>query len=259
MSGENAPSFLRHSGYIATEDLQDNVIIIGCGAVGSNVAVLLARMGVTNFTLFDSDKVEAHNLPNQAFDVCHLGKPKVEALKDVLLRFNPQIKVTANNSFFTEETEIDIAGPVILATDSFSSRGMIMGILADDFGVDHMYEVRLGFDFGIVNIVDVMDEDQVANWMATIRSDDDPDIAEPPCNQKICGTLVYAVCAHLVHCLCARARAARNETEWEFSPKVMFTMSDKGLRTFCESDYITEEPAEDTAEEAIPAADAASS
>ena len=41
--------------------------IIGCGSVGSTVAALLARLGVTKFVLYDFDRVEAHNLANQMF------------------------------------------------------------------------------------------------------------------------------------------------------------------------------------------------
>ena len=41
--------------------------IIGCGATGSWVALMLAKMGISNITCWDFDKVEEHNLPNQFF------------------------------------------------------------------------------------------------------------------------------------------------------------------------------------------------
>ena len=44
-----------------------DVLIIGCGHIGSYMAFGLARMGVKNITVVDHDMVEPHNLPNQFF------------------------------------------------------------------------------------------------------------------------------------------------------------------------------------------------
>lgn len=66
--------------------------IVGCGSVGSTVAENLARCGVTNMTLWDFDTVEAHNLANQMFRQQDIGKPKVEALLDMLKDINPEIE-----------------------------------------------------------------------------------------------------------------------------------------------------------------------
>lgn len=65
--------------------------IVGCGSVGSTVAENLARCGVTRFTLWDFDTVEQHNIVNQMFRQQDVGKPKVEALRDILMEINPDI------------------------------------------------------------------------------------------------------------------------------------------------------------------------
>lgn len=44
-----------------------DVLIIGCGHIGSYLAFGLARMGVKKITVVDHDMVEPHNLPNQFF------------------------------------------------------------------------------------------------------------------------------------------------------------------------------------------------
>jgi hypothetical protein len=59
--------------------------IIGAGAVGSKIALELACLGLTNVTVYDFDKVEAHNLSNQAFCASHIGKPKVLALRELII------------------------------------------------------------------------------------------------------------------------------------------------------------------------------
>lgn len=66
--------------------------IVGCGSVGSTVAENLARCGVTKMTLWDFDIVEPHNLANQMFRQKDVGKPKVEALLDILTEINPDIR-----------------------------------------------------------------------------------------------------------------------------------------------------------------------
>ena len=53
--------------------------IVGCGSVGSTIAENLARCGVTKMTLWDFDKVEAHNIVNQMFRQQDVGKLKVDA------------------------------------------------------------------------------------------------------------------------------------------------------------------------------------
>ena len=115
-------SFLRHAGWISPEDLQDTLTIVGCGAVGSHFALIAAKMGFHNFSLWDADIVEDHNLPNQAYDVEHIGKKKVEALAEVLKRFNPEVQIETHDTFFTKENKDEIFGPLVIATDTMSSR-----------------------------------------------------------------------------------------------------------------------------------------
>ncbi|MEG1066035.1 MAG: ThiF family adenylyltransferase, partial [Erysipelotrichaceae bacterium] len=50
-----------------------HVGIAGCGGLGSNVAIMLARSGVKHLTLVDFDVVEITNLNRQAFRLSQLG------------------------------------------------------------------------------------------------------------------------------------------------------------------------------------------
>lgn len=68
--------------------------IIGCGSVGSTLAENLVRCGLTKITLWDFDKVEAHNIVNQIYRQQDIGRLKVEALKDILIDINPELKDT---------------------------------------------------------------------------------------------------------------------------------------------------------------------
>ena len=68
--------------------------IIGCGSVGSTVAALLARLGVTKFVLYDFDRVEAHNLANQMFIHKDINTEKVDAVKRIIAEINPDAEPT---------------------------------------------------------------------------------------------------------------------------------------------------------------------
>lgn len=68
--------------------------IAGAGGLGSNVAMLLARSGVENFTIIDHDTVDKSNLNRQHFWPRHLGMQKIAALKESMLELNPNISLT---------------------------------------------------------------------------------------------------------------------------------------------------------------------
>ena len=73
------------------------VVIVGCGSVGSQVAMHLARAGVRRFVLIDSDCVELHNL-SRTFDCSMLGQFKTKAVARSLKRINPLIEVETYES-----------------------------------------------------------------------------------------------------------------------------------------------------------------
>ncbi|WP_051284544.1 sulfur carrier protein ThiS adenylyltransferase ThiF [Desulforegula conservatrix] len=67
--------------------------IAGAGGLGSNVAAHLVRSGVKNFVIADFDRVEASNLNRQFFFPDQIGKFKVDALAENLLRIAPDINL----------------------------------------------------------------------------------------------------------------------------------------------------------------------
>ncbi|MCK4981572.1 MAG: sulfur carrier protein ThiS adenylyltransferase ThiF [Victivallaceae bacterium] len=69
------------------------VFVAGAGGLGSNVCVMLARAGIGHITVVDFDRVEASNLNRQQYFRDQIGKPKVTALKENLLRIDPELKI----------------------------------------------------------------------------------------------------------------------------------------------------------------------
>ena len=80
------------------------VAIAGLGGLGSNIAVMLARSGIGKLLLVDFDVVDVTNLNRQMYFIPQLGKPKAEALPEILRQINPYltyeavcVKVTPEN------------------------------------------------------------------------------------------------------------------------------------------------------------------
>lgn len=71
--------------------------IAGCGGLGSNCAVALARTGVGKIVLADYDEVSEANLNRQYFFTNQVGEKKAYALQKNLFRINPEIMVIAKD------------------------------------------------------------------------------------------------------------------------------------------------------------------
>jgi hypothetical protein len=210
---------------VGPANLEGRVHIIGCGATGSFVAECAARMGFLKFTLYDADIVEPHNLANQRYEPSHIGRPKVEALKEVLMRFNPDIQVEVHNEFFTSSSKITDIGPLVLTTDTMKSRDEIIRAVANNPMVDHVFETRLGFTSGSTNIIDNLDTSSVQGYLNTIV--DDASVPEGPCNQRICTTLVQTISGYVVHQMCEMYSARTKNETWKSPKKQLFELLPK--------------------------------
>lgn len=82
--------------------------IAGAGGIGSNVAMLLARAGVSSIVVADFDKVEIQNLNRQFFFADQAGMPKVDALADNLCRINRAIDIEKHILHLTPENACDV-------------------------------------------------------------------------------------------------------------------------------------------------------
>lgn len=111
--------------FFQPERYDDRIHIVGCGSVGSTLAENLARCGMTKFTLWDFDRVEAHNIVNQMFTEQDVGRPKVEALRDILININPEIadKIELKPDGWNGKL---MSGYVFLAVDSIDLRREIV-------------------------------------------------------------------------------------------------------------------------------------
>jgi tRNA A37 threonylcarbamoyladenosine dehydratase len=84
---------------------QTRVMVVGVGGVGSWCAEALARSGIGDITLVDSDRVCVTNINRQVQATTGtIGRTKVEVLRERLLEINPGCRVTAWGKVFSRET-----------------------------------------------------------------------------------------------------------------------------------------------------------
>ena len=102
------------------------VAVIGLGGVGAMAAEMIARAGVGNIIVADSDVYSITNKNRQiaAFDST-IGRKKTEVIRERLLDINPDLNVTVIDEYLTEEnipSLIPEADYVIDAIDTMSPK-----------------------------------------------------------------------------------------------------------------------------------------
>lgn len=79
------------------------IAVLGSGGLGSNIALMLARLGIGRLILYDYDVVEASNLNRQNFGVEDIGEKKVEATKRHLEAMLPYVDIEARDRYVDRE------------------------------------------------------------------------------------------------------------------------------------------------------------
>ena len=114
--------FLRSASIVDQDSInQHPVVIIGVGAIGSQLAEMLAKLGVLRLTLIDFDEVDTINLATQGFYEAEVGTSKVAAVENRLRAINSQVAVEASCEAYNPE-QILPKSVVICCVDSIKTR-----------------------------------------------------------------------------------------------------------------------------------------
>ena len=115
---------------------QCQITIIGVGAIGRQVALQLAAMGIEWLQLIDHDSVEISNLASQSYLESDLGRSKVQATADLAQQINHQLEVHEVNDRF--KRSMDIGNIVFCCVDKIDTRRLIWESVKDkiNFVVD---------------------------------------------------------------------------------------------------------------------------
>lgn len=165
--------------YFQPEKDKSRIHIVGCGSVGSTVAENLVRCGLTNLTLWDFDKVEAHNIVNQIFRQGDIGKLKVEALADILTEINPEVKDNIKLESKGWQGK-NMSGYVFLCVDNIELRRKIVEQHYDSTSIKAMFDFRTGLEFAQHYAADWSNEKMKKDFLNSMQFSHDEAKSEAP-------------------------------------------------------------------------------
>lgn len=187
--------------YSRQTDLVDSAIfstpinVIGVGGIGSFTTLALAKMGFTDISVWDYDKLEEHNLPNQFYPVKALGYDKVIALQTEIGAWTGTgIKI---NGMYTGK-ELD--GLVISAVDTMSIRKLVYDSNRNNVKCKGIIDGRMGGQQMEVYTCIFGNNADRKIYKSTLYSD--RETASVPCTQK---AVIYNVLT-IASWICNQAR-----------------------------------------------------
>jgi len=116
--------FRRQEAFVPREALALlDVSVIGVGAIGRQVALQLAALGVRRLKLIDFDFVELTNVTTQGYLATDIGSSKVEATAQAVRQIDPTIEVVLLADRF--RPEMSVGDVVFCCVDSITARAAI--------------------------------------------------------------------------------------------------------------------------------------
>ena len=100
---------------------EQTVILAGVGGIGSNMAIILAKLNPRSLYLFDDDFVETVNLAGQFYSTEDVGKYKVNALAESIVKYTNFSSVFACPRKYLEGEQI-VGKIMVCGFDNMNSR-----------------------------------------------------------------------------------------------------------------------------------------
>lgn len=161
----------KHKDFFDPSMLEEDIHIIGCGAVGSTIAEMFARIGCSDIHLWDMDVVTAHNIANQMFRDKDIDQPKVTALEDIMKEINPAIKLTLHEQGYQKVYDKHplLTGYVFLCVDNIDLRREIVEAHLGNPNIKAMFDCRMRLTDAQHYAANWADAKQKENLLATMQ------------------------------------------------------------------------------------------
>lgn len=187
--------FSRQANILNPEEFNRPIHIIGAGATGSWVAFTLAKMGLSNITVYDFDEVGMHNLPNQMFGLSDIDKNKALSIRNIIRRFTG-----FNIKARTQKVEggQPLQGIVFVLTDTMKSRKDIYNMsIKNNPNVDLLIETRMDLRGGRIYAIDPKNRYMCKQYEGTFYSDDEAEVSACGVSQTVLPTAL-AITSHAI-------------------------------------------------------------
>jgi molybdopterin/thiamine biosynthesis adenylyltransferase len=132
----------KHLEFFNPLEIEEDIHIIGVGAIGSNLALMLTRLGCNNIHLYDFDKVEPINIANQNYFNDQIGKDKTLATLQNMLQINPEIEFQLHNKGW--EPGMVMSGYIFLCLDNIDIRRQVVEACKNNKYVKAILDFRMG-------------------------------------------------------------------------------------------------------------------
>jgi len=120
---DHKKAFSRNLGWVTEEESEAlknlRVATAGCGGVGGEHLLTLARLGISNFKISDIDEFEIQNFNRQAFSFTStLNKNKVDVAEKFLKELNPNMNVISYNKGIDKENVSEFLEDIDIYVDT---------------------------------------------------------------------------------------------------------------------------------------------
>ena len=120
----------------------EEIHIIGVGAIGSHLVEMLVRMGFEDIHIYDFDEVTPHNLANQMYYSDQVGQTKLNSISETKDFINPDCTLRLHPSGWVPGTRL--SGHVFLAVDDIDLRRAIFEENKNNVNLVTLSDYRMG-------------------------------------------------------------------------------------------------------------------
>ncbi|MCL2785938.1 MAG: sulfur carrier protein ThiS adenylyltransferase ThiF [Methanomassiliicoccaceae archaeon] len=125
----------RHTPLVRDTIGRARIGIAGLGGLGSNVAMMLARAGVTDMVIADLDTVDMSNINRQNYYLDQIGTAKTDATEELLKKINPYLLIEKHHVRLDRTNIKSIFGRCDIVCEAFdipSEKATLMNVLFEE-------------------------------------------------------------------------------------------------------------------------------
>ena len=204
-------------------DIQIN--IIGAGAIGSWVALSLAKMGFIDISVWDHDEVSIENMNCQFYPIGMIGKPKVIALQELVSMFTGTTIQIHERKYEGQE----LKGLVISALDNMETRESIFKNCRTS--ASWIVDPRMSLEAASLFVCDLKNSELVSQYGKTFYSD--AEAVQERCTAKstiYTANLIAGLVAKTVKDIATRSESRIKNADWHIGNNQLLAWGAEGNR-----------------------------
>jgi molybdopterin/thiamine biosynthesis adenylyltransferase len=217
---ENA-HLTRQLDLIPVDILEEPITIIGAGAIGSFTCLALAKMGFSNITVIDFDKIDVVNMNCQFFRFKDIGKFKVDALRDLVKEFT-NVEIVSRNERYESGT---FRGIIISCVDNMEVRKTIWNNHKEiSVGTKLVIDPRMAIEDVLCYAMNPMDPKDIESYDKSLYSDENA--VQERCTAKSVMFTVLSISGHVAKILKDKL------TEMPYARTTMWSIKNNAQKCF---------------------------